>query len=244
MEKDHELIPSRFRILSGSALKLIAVAAMIIDHIAAYLMGKDKTVLFTLFGKAYTRFQVMRWIGRTAFPLYAFLLVEGFFHTRDKKRYAGRLFLFALLSELPWNLVHAGKFWYPKSQNVMFTLLLGFLGMWVIERLEQDGANRKRWACALLGLLVSSVLLHADYGCSGFGFILMLCLLRSMSLYRAVVGACFLSSRWIAGLAFIPIALYSGKRGAIRSRFVSLLFYAVYPVHMLVLYFIRYHVFG
>lgn len=244
MEKRYDLIPSRFRVLSGSALKLIAVVTMLIDHIGGYLLKEDKTILFTIFGKELKRYTAMRLIGRIAFPLYAFLLVEGFLHTRNRKRYAGRLFLFALLSEPPWDLVHAGTLWSLKSQNVMFTLLLGFLGMCVIERLERETEDRHSWACALLGLLAVSIFLGADYGSSGFALILMLYLLRSRPLYQSVLGACMLSSKWKAGLAFIPIALYNGKRGAIRSRFVSLLFYAFYPVHMLALYCIKHHVFG
>ena len=242
MDKRYELIPPRFRILSGSALKLIAVVTMLIDHVASHLMRTDKTVVLTVLGKTLTRYTLLRSIGRLAFPIYAFLLVEGFLHTRSRKRYGTRLAVFALLSELPWNLLHGGK-WTYAGQNVMFTLLLGFLGLCVLERLERERENRKTWALALLGLLAASVLLRADYGCSGFGFILMLYLLRAQPLYQSVLGACFLSSRWIAGLAFIPIGLYNGRRGMIRSRFASLLFYAFYPVHMLVLYFIKYHVF-
>ncbi|MBQ7693312.1 MAG: TraX protein [Oscillospiraceae bacterium] len=240
MDKRYQLIPSRFRVLSGSALKLIAVVTMLIDHVAGHLMPNDKTVVLSVLGKTLTRYTLLRSIGRLAFPIYAFLLVEGFLHTRSRKRYGGRLAVFALLSELPWNLLHGGK-WTCASQNVMFTLLLGFLGLYVLERLER-GAG-KRWALALVGLLAVSVLLRADYGCSGFGFILMLYLLRARPLYQSVLGACFLSARWIAGLAFIPISLYNGRRGMIQSRLVSLLFYAFYPVHMLVLYFIKYHVF-
>ena len=243
MEREYLLIPPRFRVLSGSALKLIAVVTMLIDHIGLHLLKNDKTVLFTFFGQDVLRYTAMRLIGRLAFPIYAFLLVEGFLHTSDRRRYGARLFVFALLSELPWNLVH-GALWLPKSQNVMFTLLLGFLAMCALERMERHPAEKTRLTCALLGLLLVSVLLKADYGCSGFGFIIMLYLCRRRPLYQAVLGSCFLSSRWQAGLAFIPISLYSGKRGLIRGRFVSLLFYTFYPVHMLVLYFIKYHVFG
>lgn len=241
MEKEYDLIPPRFRVLSGSALKLIAAVTMLIDHIACHLLN-DKTVLFTLSGSVVYRYTTMRTIGRVSFPIYAFLLVEGFLHTSDRRRYGGRLLLFALLSELPWNLLHSGTLWC-ETQNVMFTLFLGYLGLCVLEAMERQPADRKRPACALLGLLLVSVLLRADYGCSGFGFILMLYLLRARPLYQAVLGSCFLSARWKAGLAFIPISLYSGKRGMIRSRFVSLLFYAFYPVHMLALYFIKYNVF-
>ena len=228
-------MPQRWKILDGSALKLIAVITMLIDHTAATLLVNDTRVLFSLAGHTMGLYQFMRYIGRLSFPIFCFLIVEGFQHTRDVKRYALNLFLFALISEIPWNLEHCGSLFYAK-QNVMFTLLLGLLGMWVIRDFHEQ---RVKELVLLLGLLLVSIVLKADYGCSGFGFILMLYLLRNSKLYQAVVGSCFLSSRWIAGLAFIPINLYNGKRGFIDRPWKKYLFYAVYPGHMLALYLIK-----
>ena len=81
----------------------------------------------------------------------------------------------------------------------------------------------------------------ADYGCSGFAFILLLYVLREKKLEQAVIGSGVLSSRWIAGLAFIPINMYNGRRGFIRGKFAKYLFYAIYPIHMLLFYFLKYH---
>lgn len=226
----------RCQILDGSWLKLIAVITMLADHIASALLRNDYTVLLSLGGRTLYLYEAMRYVGRISFPIFAFLLVEGFLHTRNVKRYAGSLLLFALLSEIPWDLEHSGNFLQLSSQNVMFTLLLGLLGLWVIRDYHGQWI---REAGMLLGLLAASVLLHADYGISGFGFILMLYLLREQKLYRAVVGSCFLSSTWVAGLGFIPIALYNGKRGFIGKGFLKYVFYAIYPLHMLVLYWIR-----
>ena len=88
----------------------------------------------------------------------------------------------------------------------------------------------------LLSLLALSVVFRADYGCAGFGFILMLYLLRETPLYRAVVGTCFFSGGWIAGLAFIPIGMYNGKRGFIQGKALKYAFYAFYPLHLFILY--------
>ena len=122
---------------------------------------------------------------------------------------------------------------------MFFTLLFGFLGLCVLEWAEKHPEDWRRCAFALLALLGVTVVFGADYGCSGYGFILMLYLLRSMPLPQAVVGSCFLSSRWQAGLAFIPINLYNGQRGFIRGKALQWLFYAIYPLHMLILYFIK-----
>ena len=221
--------------LDGSALKLIAVITMLIDHVAAYLLKNSNIVLISLWGRNIRLYTAMRMIGRISFPIYAFLVVEGFLHTRNVKRYAGNLLLMALLSEIPWNLVHTGKIFYS-GQNVLFTLCLGLLGIWVIRDFHKD---RKKEIVLLLGLLAVSILLRADYGCSGFGFILTLYLLREQKLYQAVIGSCFLSSRWKAGLAFIPINLYNEKRGFISGPVLKYAFYAIYPVHLFLLYLIR-----
>lgn len=237
------LIPQKYRVLSGSVLKLIAVVSMLIDHTAAVLLGQSHIFLLRVGRSSIELYTVMRFVGRLAFPIYAFLLVEGFLHTHDRKKYGVRLFLFALLSELPWNLEHTGT-WHYVGQNVFFTLLLGYLGLCAVERMKAPEAKRGRCAAMLFGLLAVSAVLRADYGCSGYGFIIMLYLLREQPLYQALVGSCFLSSRWQAGLAFIPINLYNGERGFIRGRFLQLAFYALYPLHMLLLYCIRLRTIG
>ena len=114
--------------ISGSTLKLIAIVSMLIDHTAA-------TVIRALLISASpdwqpglrTLYSVSRDIGRLAFPIFCFLLVEGFLHTRNPKKYAGRLFLFALISEIPFDLALQSGWFDPGKQNVYFTLLIGLL---------------------------------------------------------------------------------------------------------------------
>ncbi|MBR2526977.1 MAG: TraX protein [Blautia sp.] len=228
-------IPDQWKVFDGSGLKLLAVFTMIVDHTASILLWDTYITVFR-FGKfTIDLYDMMRLIGRISFPLFAFLLVEGFAHTRNVRRYAGNLLLFALLSEIPWNLAHSGQAMHG-SQNVMFTLFLGLLGLWVIR--DHQGSLRAKYVL-LLALLTLSILLRADYGCSGFGFILMLYLLREQRLYQTIIGCCFLSARWIAGLAFIPIHLYNGRRGFIGSGSLKYVFYLIYPIHLLILYQIR-----
>ena len=236
MEKDR-LVPERYRFLSNSALKLIALICMLLDHTAGALLYDDVGVLFTVFGKMIGWYEIFRTLGRLAFPIYGFLLVEGFHHTRDRKRYGIRLLLFALISEIPWNLEHTGTLCYS-NQNVFFTLLLGYLGLCAAERLKADG-DRRPWGALLLCLLALSFVLHADYGGYGFGFILLMDLLRDRSVLRAVAGACSLPGQWRSGLAFVPIAFYNGRRGFIRGTVLQLLFYGAYPAHLLLLFFIK-----
>ena len=125
--ESYRLIPEKYRFLSNSVLKCIALFTMLVDHVASVLLKSNSTVLLRLFGRNITLYQSMRMVGRLAFPIYAFLLVEGFYHTQDKKKYGLRLLIFALISEIPWNLEHSGSLFYTK-QNVFFTLFLGLGG--------------------------------------------------------------------------------------------------------------------
>ena len=187
-----EITSSRWKILSGSWLKVLAVTIMLIDHMDAfvwYRLPAFREVLFPIGHREITLYILLRMLGRLAFPIFAFL------------------------SEIPWNLVHSGTWHYP-SQNVFFTLFLGYLGLCAIEHFKDDKINLL-WS--LLGLLVFSILLRADYGCSGYGFILLLYVLKDNKILQAIIGSCVLGGRWIAGLAFIPINLYNGKRGFIQD---------------------------
>lgn len=236
------LFPEIIRILTGSSLKFLALIAMFIDHIALVLLSQLPIALepiITIGSHQITIYLICRMIGRIAFPIYAFLIVEGYSYTSDKKKYGRNLLIFAMISEIPWNLVHTGTC-FCSSQNVFFTLFLGYLGICTLEKYHN---NYKKMAVCLLGLLASSIFLRSDYGCSGFGFILFLYITRQQKLIQMVVGSCILSSRWVAGLAFLPINMYNGKRGFIKGR-VKYIFYIAYPLHMLILFVIRKKVFG
>lgn len=230
------LIPGRYRFLSGSALKVIAAVTMLIDHTAAALLKNSRIVLFFVGDFAVTLYNTMRFIGRLSFPIFAFLLVEGFLHTRNRVRYGISLGVLAVISELPWNLEHTGTLLYG-YQNVMFTLLLGYLALCAVERFKD---NAPATVAILFGILVITYILNADYSYFGYCFVIVLYMLRSYPPVRAVVGSCVLPARWAAGLAFIPIAFYNGRRGFIKGRALQYAFYLFYPVHLFVLYLIKY----
>ena len=111
--------------ISGYWLKVIAVVSMLIDHTSAVILEQIPGLENPAF--------LMRIIGRAAFPIYCFLLVEGFYHTRSRAKYAGRLFLFALISEVPFDLAFSRRMWDFSSSNVFFTLLFGLLVIWGVE---------------------------------------------------------------------------------------------------------------
>ena len=240
MNTAKSIFPQKMCILSGSALKMIAVITMFIDHYTAHIIRNQPAasqVLFSIRGRAYTLYEVGRDIGRIAFPIFVFLMVEGFLHTHSRKAYARNLLLFALISEIPWNYVHYGSLLYNR-QNVYFTLLLGYLGMWAIEYFWE---NQPMQLLALFALFVVSFYLQADYGWRGYIFCLIIYLLRNDRPAQAVVGSCWLYFEWKACFAFIPINMYNGKRGFIKGRILKYAFYAFYPLHLLILGIIKYH---
>ena len=226
----------RCRILNGFHLKLIAICTMFIDH-----MG-------------YTLFPGVMWlrcIGRAAFPIFCFLIAEGCVYTHDRKKYAARLLVFALLSEIPFNLMNSGAVWDRYHQNVLWTLLAGALVCWLMDWALK---NRRALAFVLTALVMAAAFfllerLNTDYG--GWG---MLLVVMFYGVHRAPGGAVSKMIAQALGLAFFSIAsmggyvsielwslvalvsiwLYNGQRG-FSPKAVQYGFYAFYPVHILVL---------
>lgn len=227
-------LPERFRILTGSSLKMIAMIFMFIDHFALYILNQIpecRVNLFTINESGYTIYRICRDAGRIAFPIFCFLLVEGFLHTRSKTKYAANLFLFACISEIPWNYAHSGTLYYAK-QNVYFTLFFGFLGFCAIEYFHDKQILQ---LLSLLALLIVSYYFEADYGWKGYVFLLIMYTFRYYKPTQAIVGSCWLHYEWKACFAFLPINMYNGKRGFIRGKFLKYFFYTFYPVHILFL---------
>lgn len=204
--------------LNGFALKMIAMASMAVDH-AGYVL--------------FPQHRILRYIGRLAFPIYCFLLVEGLFHTRDVKKYLGRLFVFSLISEIPYDLAFYGTIFYPQKQNVFLTL---FLGLLLIAFLQREGRALLRLLAA--GCCISVAWwLGTDYG--GFGIMMILCfyLFREREVakclsFSAVTLLMRNSIQNYAILAMVPIGLYNGERGP-GMKYGAYLFY---PIHLLALY--------
>ena len=234
------VFPERFRVLNGSALKLLAMVAMLVDHSAICFRPLLGSYLFTLFDIRFTPNVLLRGFGRNAFPIFCFLLAEGFRHTRSKQRYALNLFLFALLSEIPYDLFNCGALPYER-QNVFFSLLLGGLGIWCLSKFREMPLGS---SLLLIGLAVVAAKLNADYGWKGFLLILLLYLLAEQPVVQAFAGITLLG--WPAGVAcaFPFLNLYNGERGFVRGRAAKYFFYCFYPVHLTILWLLHRHFFG
>lgn len=230
---------NRFKILDGSWLKIIAVISMLLDHTAHMLQNavpvlKDPILL--PFGKSITIYYIMRMIGRLALPIFCFLIAEGFHHTRNRKKYGLNLLTFAIISEIPFNLlVSYGKhFIYLKGQNVFFTLFLGFLILYI---LESKINTIFKFVPSVLIIFLSQYM-HLDYGTKGILLIVLLYYLRKQNVAKTLTSLPLLSGGYPAWSAFIFINLYNGKRGFIKGNFAKYAFYAFYPMHILLLYFV------
>lgn len=241
--------------ISGSTLKIIAIITMVIDHVAAAILGRfllvegigglnmqntaEAAAWFSEHALLYGSYTVMRAIGRISFPIFCFLLVEGFTHTKDTKKYAIRLGLFALISEIPFDLAFQGTVIEFGYQNVFFTLAIGLVAMILFRAVE---SNEELYAPVryFLFLLIAALcmvwahVLRTDYAARGVFSILVLYLLRGKGKMQLLVGA--LSFCWepTALFAFIPLVFYNKKRG-LKLKY---LFYAIYPVHLLFIYFV------
>ena len=208
--------------MSAFSLKVLACIAMVFDHTGEVFFPDHEW---------------MRYVGRLAFPIYAFLIAEGFAHTKDVKKYLKRLLIFAFVSEIPFNLVSYDKLFYPKSQNVMFTLFTGLLMLYLMERSESAILK----AYILTAAMLIAETFHFNYRYPGILMIFafyyfrdfpLLCglniLADNIRLFTAKMQAA-------GGLALIPISLYNGKKGPSLKYF----FYVFYPLHLMVIYFIK-----
>ena len=176
---------------------------------------------------------MFRYIGRIAFPIFAFLLVEGYFHTRDVRRYMLRLGLFAVISEIPYDLAFRETILEFEHQNVFFTLFIGVAMMYALEKSPQWQAK----AAEVLLAMWAASLLCSDYRYKGILLIAVYYFLRGRKREEFVLGAGwnFLWNWEIQGygaLASVPIAMYSGQRG----RSMKYFFYLFYPLHLAVFY--------
>ncbi len=235
---------SKLKCLDSFQLKLLAMLFMLCDHMWGTIVPGN---------------QWMTIIGRLAFPIFAFEITEGFIKTTSFKKYLGRLFLFALISEIPFNLMFSGTILYPFDQNVLFTFCIALIFL----RFMQWGKGKNIFIylftiliSCILGFILGSLCM-TDF--SGYGVLTvfvfyifhdqkynwifqlagMLCihayLMTGMILILPLTGHVFeISQQSVAVLSLLFIWMYNGKPGT-KNRTLRTLCYAFYPAHMLIL---------
>ena len=245
--------------MTGQQLKWLAAFTMVLDHIGVVCIGPllenfpDLSLSSLYYGAVNGSAQqaflcwsalILRSIGRLAFPIFCFLLTEGFCHTKNLKKYMGRMALFALISEIPFDLAIYGSFWHPESQNVFFTLLIGLLVLYGFQKIDLICIGIDLTfllkILVLFGGCAAAFCLKTDYDSYGILFIALLFLLRDDKQKQIFFGVLMAMLEYTAVFAFIPIWFYNGKPGTSRFRYF---FYWFYPVHLLVLWGIQRGVF-
>lgn len=223
--------------MSSFSLRLLALLCMFADHAGL--------ALFPSVG-------AFRCVGRLAFPLYCFLLVQGYTHSRDVRAYGRRLLLMALISEIPFDMLIFGRIASGMEQNVFFSLIFGLIAMQSSDALRDKPLYAGFAAAALC---MGAMLCRVSYGWLGVALCLCIHFLYDRRLRMAVWIACILliysfslllsgvTMSWVlvsfcALLSLLPILCYNGKRG-LRVPLITFAFYAAYPLHIAALLVIR-----
>lgn len=236
--------------LSGSTLKCIAAFAMLVDHAAYVLIYQNLQANYgeflsnpstgpAEFQNLYLVYTLMRMFGRIAFPIFCYVLVEGFLHTRNLKKYLTRLAIFALISELPFDLALYQTPFHFGHQNVIFTMFLGLAAIAGMRYLGFDDKEKQMalWQRLLpiVPFLVSFALadvLHTDYSGMGVALIVILYYFKTSKTAQILFGCLLCASNPTALFGFIPVHFYNGTKG----RDLKYFFYIFYPAHLLILY--------
>ena len=229
----NKMLMMKKRTYNGEDLKLWAMWSMLIDHAGAVLI--ENTSLYQITG-----FRMLavacRLIGRISFPLICFLLIEGFCHTEDRRKYLMRMGCFALISEIPFDLAFFDKLDLQR-QNVFFTLFTGILLLYALEKaetLEHSPLIRSfMMAAAILAGCAAATAGRFDYSYMGILLIAALYLFRKDRKKQCIAGAVLSLYELTAALAFILVGKYNGEKG--DGRLPRNWFYIFYPLHLLVL---------
>lgn len=219
---------TKIQVLDGTVLKIIAMISMVFDHLGDIF---------------FPELVWMRIIGRLAMPIFAFCISEGYIHTRNKGKYLLRLGVFALVSEVPFDLAIFGKVEFT-HQNIMLTFFLTVLALILFEKITE----RKKAIWYILGVMVVmmvavvSLLLCTDYNAFALGLVFVFFLLRNKShVIRNMVAFVYHILMRNVGiylwgiLSFILLMMYNGKKG----KGLKWLFYGFYPGHLLILYLMK-----
>jgi hypothetical protein len=232
--------------ISTAALHIIAMLFMLMDHLWATLLPAQEWLTC---------------VGRIAFPIFAFMSVEGYFHTHNFKKYLLRMLVFAVISEIPFDLMYGGTWFYPVHQNVIWTFILGLLGIHIMETVRK---KKKTPAFVLTAILVTiaggllGTLTMVDYYGIGVLTVFIFYFFRGRKwwcLFGQIAALYWVNVELLGGLmypihlfgmefefcqqglallALVPIWLYRGRQGY-HSKPFQYLCYAFYPVHMLIL---------
>ena len=229
---------SKVQFLSGAWLKLIAILSMLIDHVNKALIYPN---LVSNDGVLTTVSNIFDIIGRIAFPLFCFMLVEGYFKTRSRKKYLLNLLIFGVISEVPFDMFTTASFFNMNWNNVMFTLAFVLITIWIIDILKErmQKLPKTLWYFAsfiiVIIMCIAAMYLSLDYEHHAILIGYFFYLFHDMPLLAIPFGYASMYTQPWALLGFGLTLTYNGKRGK-QNKMLN---YWFYPAHLLILGILR-----
>ena len=219
--------------MSSFALHIWAMLLMLCDHLQLTLLPD---------------LPILRCVGRLAFPLFAFMAVEGYLHTRSLKKYLLRLLMLAVISEIPFDLLVSGSVFDPMHQNVIWTIILGLCCIRAFENISAD-LKKILSAVVIIASLAAAIIARVDYSSAGVLTLLAFYAFRGNTVrcrLMQLLSLAFINLVLLGGIGFafpyqalavlsLPIIwLYDGSQGP-HNGFIKAANYLFYPAHMLIL---------
>ncbi|MGX7108495.1 TraX family protein [Facklamia miroungae] len=230
--------------LNAGHLKWLALIFMIIDHTAVIFLANGlflhlNDYSYDFLDQMYSYFLIMRNLGRLAFPIYLYLLLEGYHHTKDLKKYFMRLGILALVSEIPFDLAFSNQWLDWQHQNIFVELMIALMLFAWLDHFKE------RWFMRLIGIGLAFGLAYitlADYDIFGILAAVILYFAygkrvrESIAILPAFAFEYYMPTVFLSSLF---IYFYNGERGKVNQAF----HYWAYPGHLLLLYGIKVFIF-
>ena len=227
----------KFQFLNGAQLKYIAFLSMLIDHVnngivTPLLDGKGPLLYIS---------NIFSILGRIAFPIFIFFVVEGFFRTKSRQKYLINLILFGIITEVPFDMFTSKVFYNPNWNNMMFTLALCLVTVWIIDEIKGRIKDKYLWYGISIVIVMAfgllSMLLSLDYDYHAIILAYVFYIFYDRPALGAAVGYISIIKELYSFLGFAMTITYNGKRGKQYKWFN----YFFYPVHLLILGIIRFY---
>lgn len=227
----------KFQVLNGAQLKYIAFVSMLIDHTNNALI----TPMLNGTGWLLRLSNLLSILGRIAFPIFIFFIVEGFFKTSNRKKYLLTLLVFGVISEVPFDMFTSKTFFSPYWNNMMFTLALCLITVWIVDFLKEKIGNKVVWyIVSIIVVAVCSAIamaLSLDYDYHAIVLAYLFYIFYDKPVWGSVLGYLSIIKELYSFLGFGMVLTYNGKRG----RQYKWLNYLFYPVHILILGILRFY---
>ena len=233
---EHERL-KKLQILNGAQLKYLAFISMLIDHV------NNAIITPMLDGEGFLLHlsNIFSILGRIAFPVFVFFIVEGFFKTSNRKKYLGQLLIFGAISEVPFDMFTSKVYYNPNWNNMMFTLALSLITIWLIDFLKEKLHNKIFWyALSIIIVVIFSLLamqLSLDYDYHAVVAAYIFYVFYNKPILGAGLGYLSIIKELYSFLGFALTIMYNGQRGK-QYKWLNYLFY---PMHLLILGTLRFY---